>query len=333
MPTQAKRYGLEIRDDLETELRFRRIEQRLEELIASSDLDTEGGQTVRSNTVPQVTGFRVVGSTPGAVTLGWNAIPISDLRRYELEIADNIGFTDNKQTFFVAGTQFQFSTQSASGGGGGAIIYARVRARNRAGNVGPYSITLNTSTGQAQQADIGEQAVGEEQIEDVVIEGLTITVSDNVHTFTPVTRLNFNPDHFYLAGDNSLGDDPIVNLNVGWQFRSSGLLSLPSAGNDVTWAHGHNGTPEIVKVFLVNVTTDLGHAVGDRIPVTTDLFGSISDGQPSYGTSVNATNVIFTRNNDGGSSPIYITGRGATPGARAITINRWRLLFHTVKIV
>lgn len=329
--TQAKRYGLEVRDDLEVELRFRRIEEQLERLLPSDGGD--GGGTKRLNTPPQVTGLRVVGSTPGAITLAWNAVPISDLRRYELDIATDIAFATDKQQFPVAGTQHQFSTASAEGGGGGTVIFARVRARNRAGVVGPWSATLNTATGQAQTGDIGEQAVGEEQIDDVVLEGLTITVTDEIHTFRPVTRLSFNREFFYLSGDTSLGDDPIVNLNLGWQVRTSGLLGLPASGNDLTFTHGFSGVPDLVQVYLVNVTADVGHSPGDRIPVYTDLTGSLSNGQPSYGVSCNATQVIFTRNDDGGSGPIWITGRGATPGARTITTSRWRILFHVFKIV
>lgn len=164
MATSSKRFGLEVKGDLELELRLRRIESQLERLIGASDL--AGSEfTQRVSTVPTVTGLRVIGRTPGSVTVAWNQLRLSDLRRYELEIAGNLAFTSNKQTFNVAGTEFQFSTVAIEGGGGGATVYARVRARVNNGNVGQFSAVLNATTGQAQTDDIADEAVTEDKTE------------------------------------------------------------------------------------------------------------------------------------------------------------------------
>ncbi len=159
MATSAKRYGLEVHDNLELELRLRRIEGVLERAALVGDFGDGSSDVQRTTTVPQVTGLRVKGQTPGAVTLAWNQVRISNLRRYELDVAENLAFSSNKQTFNLASTEFQFSTASITGGGGNTTVYARVRARSREGIAGEYSITLNTTTGQAQNPDIADNAV------------------------------------------------------------------------------------------------------------------------------------------------------------------------------
>lgn len=321
MATQAKRYGLEVRDDLEMELRLRRIEQQLERLVGAGDL-TEDGDTKRLNTPPQVTGLRVLGSVPGAITLGWNAVPISDLRRYELDIAEDIAFTVNKQTFNVAGTSHQFSTVSAEGGGGGTVIFARVRARNRAGVAGPYSVTLNTATGQAQTEDIGEGQVETENISNTTLEGITVVTSDGTHTFNPTTLLNFNPSEFYLAGDNSLGDDPIVNLINPYLPRESSLIDLPTGTGQATFTHNLGRAPKDMSAFLVNLIDDEGYIQGDHVPINIISFGSDA-AQGILSSWFNSTLCGVTFNDEPLRVPHKTTGDGDTN----LTRTRWRVKF------
>jgi hypothetical protein len=167
MATSSKRYGLEVKGDLELELRLRRIEGRLDAVIGASDFGASE-DTQRLSTIPLVTGLRVKGRTPGSVTVSWNQLRLTNLRRYELEFATNLAFSENKQAFNVAGTEFNFTTVEQAGGGGGQQVYARVRARVTSGSFGSFSVVLNTSTGQAQTADIADEAVTEEQIADGV---------------------------------------------------------------------------------------------------------------------------------------------------------------------
>ncbi len=68
----AKRYGLDVKGDLEKELRLRRIEEELSRKV-SSNIDA----TVKSRgagSVPQVTGLARTGSNPGTVTVAWNPV-------------------------------------------------------------------------------------------------------------------------------------------------------------------------------------------------------------------------------------------------------------------
>ena len=163
MATSSKRYGLEVKGDLELELRLRRIESKIDQLVGATDLGTSD-QSQRVTTIPLVTSLRVKGKTPGATTLAWNQLRLSNLRRYELEIAENLSFTTNSQSFNVAGTEFTFSTLEAEGGSGGATIFARVRARTTDGNKGQFSVVLNTTTGQAQTTDIADSSVTENKL-------------------------------------------------------------------------------------------------------------------------------------------------------------------------
>lgn len=165
MASSAKRYGLDIKQNLELELRLRGIETELAKLARVVDFGGEDTSDVTQSTttVPQVTGLRVLGKIPGAITLAWNQVRISDLRRYELDVATDLAFSTDKQTFNVAGTEYQFSTISLTGGGGTAI-YARVRARNRASIPGPYSVVLNATIGQVQTVDIADGAITTDKV-------------------------------------------------------------------------------------------------------------------------------------------------------------------------
>lgn len=165
MPTSSKRFGLDVKNDLELELRLRRIEGKLEQTAQSSDVGEGSENTQRVTNIPQVTGLRVTGKTPSAITLAWNQVRISDLRRYELWVAEDLAFATNLQKFNVASTEFQYSTISEEGGGGLTTVYAKVRARTRAGNVGVFSVVLNAQTGQAQTEDIAAESITSEKVD------------------------------------------------------------------------------------------------------------------------------------------------------------------------
>ena len=113
MPTSAKRLGLDVKDNIELEQRLRRMEIALEKKSDISSFSEDGStDTQRVDAIPQVTGLRTTGSTPGAVTVAWSQVRISNLRRYELDIAEDLAFTVNAQTKNLAGTEFTYSTVS-----------------------------------------------------------------------------------------------------------------------------------------------------------------------------------------------------------------------------
>lgn len=212
MATSAKRYGLES-DDLETELRFRRIEAKLEELGGTGDFGQVTDDVKRVNTVPRVTGLRVKGSTPGAVTVAWAQVKVTDLRRYELDFAEDLAFTTNKQTFNVATTEWQFSTVSAIGGGGDTTIFARVRARTASGNVGQYSVTLDTATGQAQSEDIADEAVTDPKLDDSAVIQLALRGYKSGH----------------VLSNNSTDDEHDIDISAGTSRNATNVMTIDSS--------------------------------------------------------------------------------------------------------
>jgi len=253
VPTSVKRYGLEA-EDLETELRFRRIEGELAKLTGTGDYGAGADLAKRVNTVPKITGLRVVGSTPGAVTVAWARSPVSDLKRYELDIAEDFAFTDNKQTFNVANTEWTFNTVSAEGGGGDTVVYARVRARTNSGNVGVYSVVLDTTTGQAQTEDIEDGAVTSPKVDESVTVQLSLRGSKSgfqlsLNETNPLTEIDFSAGSArdalnvmaidynasgtkslsaYSAGDGGGGMSVLLTVDTWyWVF----VVALPPASN------------------------------------------------------------------------------------------------------
>tara|TARA_R110000751_G_scaffold5489_3_gene24998 strand:+ start:3200 stop:4543 length:1344 start_codon:yes stop_codon:yes gene_type:complete len=171
MATSSKRQGLENLD-LEQESRMRRIETLLD------GLTTEGGggsgETRRSATVPNVTGLRVSGKTPGTVTLTWNAVRITNFRKYELLIAEDLAFTVNKQSFDLAALTKQISTIATEGASGNKDVFAKIRAYSSSGNVGNFSAPLNTATGQAETGDIADSAVTSSKVGESVAADISL---------------------------------------------------------------------------------------------------------------------------------------------------------------
>lgn len=213
MSTSAKRLGLEIKGNLELELRLRRIEVELEKrVLRNQDVEDTGRSR---GTVPQVTGIRVSGSTPGAVTVAWNAVAISDLRRYDVEFAEDVAFVTNKQTFREGNTFFQFSTASATGGAGGTTFFARVRAINSIQQNGLFSVTLNTTTGQVVAGDIADDAIDTDQIVDGAVTGVKTTglVSDLTLPGPP-----------FSSGQS----DTYLRINTGFTSYISQIGTLPN---------------------------------------------------------------------------------------------------------
>lgn len=159
----AKRFGLEVEGDLELESRLRRMEVAIAALQPANQdaIETSRG----SGVVPQVTGLSLDGTIPGGFTVKWNATTIPDLRRYELQFATDLAFANDLQTFSVAAISFPFTTATEAN----LVFFARVRAQNKAGQTGPYSVTLNTSTGQAETTDIADNAVTDVKIETTAI--------------------------------------------------------------------------------------------------------------------------------------------------------------------
>lgn len=233
MATGAKRLGLDV-NDIELELRLRRIETELANRVRLNDY--ADGETVRVTTIPIVSGLRVAGSTAGAITLAWTAIKISDLKRYEVDIAEDLGFSVNKTTNFVAGTEFAYTTNSATGGGGNTAVFVRVRAKSQTGNVGPYSVVLDAITGQAQTADIADASVGDSQ----AASSLTIQLA---------LKEYITPRGFHLSNDTTdAKNDVVITAGVARAESNGGSIEVAATlikRMNETWLAGSlGGFPE-----------------------------------------------------------------------------------------
>lgn len=299
MSTSPKRYGLDVKDDLELELRLRRIEAALEGKLNSNTTDEQSGN--RSN-VPQVTGLRVTGQTPGSVTIAWNPVAIPNLRRYDVQFATNIGFSENVQTFTENSTSRTFDTASATGGGGGATWYARVRAVNTFGKTGQWSVTLNTTTGQAQTEDLAPGSVTQVQINPTGVLAEQVTY-DN-------TSSGLTADQVQEAIDELATGTPTP---VFTESSTSGQVALTTNGT-VTIAHTLTQVPKIVALTLVCITGEHLYIAGDVIgPMT--AFGSNSSFTTERGWTirVDATNVYIDNStghivvNKGGTTWVTLT--------------------------
>jgi len=233
----AKRLGLEVEGDLELELRLRRIEESLDGKI---DANQDAAVTGRGKGgVPQVTGLRVTGQTPGSVTIAWNPVAIPDLRRYELNFATNLGYSTNLKSAIEATTQYTFNTASATGGGGGATWYARVRAVNSSGVKGTWSVTLNLTTGQAQSEDIGDGQVTDDNISSdsntsILVQQLRGFIDGFILSRTSATVLNVAAG---FACTNILGTfaSLTANKSIDLSVVGAGGLGTTVAAN--TWYH------------------------------------------------------------------------------------------------
>lgn len=295
MPAQASRLGLDV-DDIEMESRFRRIEIALANTPTLADLSEEGsGDLQRVDTIPQVVGLRVTGSTPGSVTVAWNQVRISNLRRYEIDIAEDLAFATNAQTQNEAGTSFTFNTTSPTGDGGDTVIFMRVLARSSTGNTGPYSVTLNTTTGQAQVNDIADGAVDND-----AIQAGAITIDKIDEDTPPLPFIGLDDADVgsqlaltgFISGfrlSNDAGDaDNDINITAGVARSADNTTSMRLATEmtkqiDAPWSPGNDagGFPSDglsltdatwYRVFLIQSSTGTVDAGFDTSPTAAFLI-------------------------------------------------------------
>lgn len=313
MSTSPKRYGLDVKDDLELELRLRRIEAALEGKLNSNTEDEQSGSR---STVPQVTGLRVTGQTPGAVTIGWNPVKIPNLRRYDVEFSQSIGFTD-KQTFSENTTSHTFITASETGGGGGATWFARVRAVNTFGQAGQYSITLNLTTGQAQSPDLAPGSVTTVQITPTGVAATSVSYDNSSSGLTA--------DDVQEAIDELSSGTPTPVLSEA----STSAQTAITLNGVTTIAHGLTAAPSLVNVKLVCVTADGLFIAGDVINIGSSYNYNAGGSSNRFLTvRVDATNVYIDVAN---TNAIRVADKGGGAGPLDLTTANWRYVVYAAR--
>ena len=103
-------------------------------------IDVIGGGTLSgelSDFIEAPTGFQLFNVGPGFVA-SWNGVPY--VEKYELQVADDSGFTVNNRSFTTLATQFTLQDLNT-----GDTYYARVRAVSGGSSVGPWSSVLSTT--------------------------------------------------------------------------------------------------------------------------------------------------------------------------------------------
>jgi hypothetical protein len=280
MGQSAKRYGLEVTDNLELELRLRRIEVQL---AGKSDSNQDAAELSRgAGDVPQVTGLSLGGSIPGGFTIKWTAVTISDLRKYEVQFATNLGFNENLQEFTAGSTSFPFTTADTLVS---TSYFARVRAVNNVGTPGPYSITLNTSTGQAASQDIEDEAITAEKIDPadpVDYSGL------NDSDVGAKLALRGHIDGLILS-NNSTDSDHDIDVAVGSCRDSTNVVSLFNTATltkqiDASWTEGSDAGGLASSLTLSADTTYHVFLLRKTVSDTTVDVG--------FDTSTSATNLL-----------------------------------------
>jgi len=131
--------------------RLRELSERIDQrALANPDV----GVNVRAGgTPPTPSGLTLVSNpAPGTFTVKWSPVLISDLRRYEIEVADNNAFTGST-TFSSRQASFTYDEGQPL-----VTYFVRVRVINNSSNPSGWSSSLNTTTGQANSGDLAAGA-------------------------------------------------------------------------------------------------------------------------------------------------------------------------------
>ena len=140
---------------LDLDTRLLRIEKQLETGSPSAVVSAGGAPAPGSSAAPS--GLRLLNNVPGAITIKWSLAAQSTVDRFEIEIASDRFFLQDKQTRVVSGRTDQFIFTE---GNPGDTYYAHIRSVTSGGKPSLWSATLNTTTGQATSNHILSGANG-----------------------------------------------------------------------------------------------------------------------------------------------------------------------------
>lgn len=140
-------FGSDYASQAELDRRFQELSDRIDQRALANP---EATTPTRSGGIPPApSGITLVSNpAPGTITVKWNAVSISDLRRYEIQVSTSADFT-NASTFSSGATTFTYDEGLPL-----TTYYVRARTINTSNNPSAWSKILNTTTGQAFSADL-----------------------------------------------------------------------------------------------------------------------------------------------------------------------------------
>jgi hypothetical protein len=236
----------------ELDRKFRYLEDLILQRAPANAGVAAGVTVIAGGTPPKVTGLTLT-SRILKIVVSWNAVPISDLKRYEVQVSTADDFTD-ATTYFTRETQFSYEE-----GDQATVYYVRVRARNIGEQTGAYSGTLNATTGQVTAAYIEDDAVGSDAVADGAIQ--------TVHLETEAIT---NLESAYTAGAFTFtgGVDTIQTVTITVEEAASLVIihwgfSLQRVGGDESqelWVY--RDTAESMSTLVNTNGTTKKHAAG-----------------------------------------------------------------------
>lgn len=250
--------------------------------------------TAADTTVPPNVGTLTLTSAPTTVFLSWTPLTTADVvdgGSYTIEIdTANTFATGNKKTISVAGTS---GFASYSGLSAGSQWYARIKAKDRSGNLSaawtnstPTSVTLGTQGNDVQYSDGAAPASSPTPTIVGVIGGLYVY-------WTAVA--NNDPVTYEVHLSASSGFTPSGTTKCFEQDGTSGIITrLPNGGAALT-----PGTTYYVKL------------------IAKDRDGSAAAGTQGSGsfTTISSSQVGFTADTIGGVKVFYQTSTPSHSGA------------------
>lgn len=140
----SNRTGLST-NEVEIDKRFSDLETLIETKLDANPESGTPAQRAQATTLPQVTGIRTNNQIVGAISFEWNAVDISNLLHYEVQVSSVENFTNNTtKQYKIAGQTFIILSDIPPT----EAKFVRVRAVTSNGS-GHWSSTLNTETGKA----------------------------------------------------------------------------------------------------------------------------------------------------------------------------------------
>jgi hypothetical protein len=143
----------------------------------------------------QVTGLTLTDHPPRGIRAAWNDLSasVNDFDRYQVDVADNSGFSTNLRTFHVDSNELPLTNLT-----NGATQYVRVRALDKSKNAGSFSSTASRTVPRVATNDINNDQVDTDKRQDMLSQSSEVTVSGN----------NFNQAIFNFSP--ALAKTPVV---------------------------------------------------------------------------------------------------------------------------